>query len=110
MDLHDEFNISLLELDGPILRDLDVEIFEALQSILKSGANMLWVNNPRKGQETPCSGVLEGLARVLHTENPQLVFVTLAMESWGLPTRPCFKNHASLECNPVWHGRWIFRA
>ena len=51
--------------------------------MLSIGASIPWVNSPRKSQEPPSSGTQDGLAGVLLTENPRLVFVTLALDNLG---------------------------
>lgn len=81
--LLNEFCVSLVDIDGPLLSRFDANLFEAIQSTLKSGTNMLWLTRQTTGQEEPCPGIMDGLVRVLRTENPQLVFVTLAVESTG---------------------------
>ena len=89
LNILDEFCISLLEYSGSILNCINEQHFEAFQPILTSGTNMLWVSGLRMGQEQPESGVLDGLARVLRTENPQLVFVTLCLECNDM----CIQDH-----------------
>ena len=84
VDLGSEFCISLLDIDGPIFDGLDGATFGALQALLTSGTNLLWVKDLGKCEVPPCSGILEGLARTLRTENPQLVFVTLALQDLGV--------------------------
>ncbi len=75
--LSDDFCISLVEMGQSVLAHLDAHTFEAVRSTLTTATNMLWVTD----QEQPNSGIMVGLARVLRTENPQLVLVTLALES-----------------------------
>ena len=79
--LLNDFCVSLVDLDGPLLSHFDAKMFNAVQSTLKSGTNMLWLTRQNTAQEQPRAGIMDGLARVLRTENPQLVFVTLAVES-----------------------------
>lgn len=80
-NLHGTFCIVLVEVERPILHTADPQLYRTLKSILGSAGGLLWVTNGG-GQcpETPDSGTVHGLSRVLRTENNKLAFVTLALE------------------------------
>lgn len=82
-DLSQGFCISLLELENPLLRHLDAQSFPSLQLVLSSVQNLLWVTRPSGDQEASDFGIVDGLARVLRSENSKLAFVTMALRSQG---------------------------
>ena len=73
--------LVILDVHGSVLRSLDQEILKGIQAMLASRTKILWVISPASEQERATTGILDGLARVLRTENPQLVLVTLAFET-----------------------------
>ena len=79
--LREIFCISLLELGVPLLRDIERETYRNLQVLLTSAQNLVWVNSKESNKEHLGLGMVEGLRRVLHNENPDHVFVTLSLRS-----------------------------
>ena len=80
-NLRDKCCIILEEQEHPILRDISSKNFNALKSIFSSSKAVLWVTDGWQPPMTPDYGMVQGLARVLRTENSKFNFVTLALES-----------------------------
>lgn len=80
-DISKNICIFLVELGRPFLQNLDAEMFLKLQSILTSAPGVLWVTSGGGNLlESPAFRMIDGLARVLRTEQNGVVFVTLALE------------------------------
>ena len=75
------FYISLLEFDELFISSVEEDEYIVLRRILTGGANMLWVTRPRMGHEQPSFAIIDGLARVLRTENLNLALVTIVLEN-----------------------------
>ena len=79
-DVSERFCISLLELDSPILHDIDQRTFEDLKTVLGSVPGLIWVTSggglvPDK----PEYQTADGLLRTLQSENTMLKAVSLAL-------------------------------
>ena len=77
------FFISLLEIQRPFLQDLDTDRYRTLQRLLCSARDLLWVIQAPK--KSPEYGMVAGLSRCLRSENSNLRFITLSLESLGNP-------------------------
>ncbi len=76
------FYIYLLEIEKPFIRHLDTQRYGDLKKVLSSALELLWVTNGGGTvQRDPNFGMVNGLARVLRSENSQLKFVTMAVEN-----------------------------
>jgi NADPH:quinone reductase-like Zn-dependent oxidoreductase len=78
-NLNAAFCISLLEIDEPAIRDFSEVEYKALQELIVSGAKLLWVTRLGGSDEPPSQGIMDGLSRVLRTEDPALVLVNLEL-------------------------------
>ena len=78
--LQEHFVIFLLELEKPLLNTLDIDTFGSLQAIFSFTRKLLWVTGAGDQHALPDFGMVNGLARVLQSENSNFVFVTLALE------------------------------
>ena len=76
------FYISLLDLEIPILHDLKECDYSGLKSFLLSTDNLLWITGGGGSVEavSPEFGAINGLFRVLQTENCNKKLVTLAVD------------------------------
>ena len=80
-NLQDVFCISVLELGVPFLRDLEIGAYSNLQTLLTTAQHLLWVSGNERDRDPLSIGMVEGLGRVLHNENPSHTFVTLSLRS-----------------------------
>jgi SAM-dependent methyltransferase/NAD(P)-dependent dehydrogenase (short-subunit alcohol dehydrogenase family)/aryl carrier-like protein len=78
-DFSDKFCISLLEITKPTLVSVDEEQFTILRHVLTRVSQVLWVHSSL--DSTPEFNLVEGLFRVLRSENAQITYVTLATQS-----------------------------
>lgn len=84
-NLSGSFLICLLELETPLLCNLDAQTFEALQTTLSFTRQLLWVTSGGSASRTsPEFGMVDGLARVLRSEDNNLAIITLALETLKL--------------------------
>ena len=76
------FYISLLDLEVSILHDLKERDFSVLKTFLLSTDNLLWITGGGGSVEavSPGFGAINGLFRVLQTENHNKKLVTLAVD------------------------------
>lgn len=75
------FYLCLPEVENPFVRDLDLQTYTNLQKVLSSAQGLLWVTKGGgHAQIEPDFSMVNGLARVLRSENAQLKFVTMAFE------------------------------
>ena len=80
-DLSDQFCVSMLEMDRPILHTLDQTSFSHLQSVLTTAKGMVWITSGGGiPAEQPEYQVVDGLLRTVRTENPMLKIVNLALD------------------------------
>ena len=99
LDLAREFLVYLPELEKSILHGLDQQRYESLRSFLSSSRQVLWITTGGgNSRMTAESGLIDGLARVLRSENTALVFVTLALDALASQDG---------ETNAALHGRRI---
>ncbi|KAL8786450.1 MAG: hypothetical protein Q9213_002766 [Squamulea squamosa] len=78
----DNIILFLLELEKPVLYDLDEATFRSLQELAKSSKSILWATAANiKSSLHPRLGMIQGFARVLCTEDNSLSFVTIALEN-----------------------------
>ncbi|KAF2807319.1 ketoacyl-synt-domain-containing protein [Mytilinidion resinicola] len=78
IDLHDKFCICLAELSKPLLADLNESMYLELRSWLSNARGILWVRD--NGNDNPGFHMITGVARVSRSENPDVKFVTLAVD------------------------------
>lgn len=73
--------IFLPEMESPLLADMNQNTFESLQSFFCKAKEILWVTaaDP-KSISSPRLHIVDGLARVLCTENEQLNFITCHLD------------------------------
>ena len=82
VDLHQRFCFVLIEVEEPILADLDAHTFCMLQQVITRAPGLLWVTDGSVDiQERPRKHLVDGLSRVARTEFNMLIFVTLALEN-----------------------------
>ena len=76
------FYISLIDLEIPILHDLNEHDYSSLKIFLLSTDNLLWVTGGGGSVEavSPEFGAINGLFRVLQTEDSNKKLVTLAVD------------------------------
>lgn len=81
-NLSESFCIFLLELESPILHNMNQESFEQLRTMLASTQGLLWATGGGGALwEAPEYQVADGLIRALRTENAMLKAVTMALDS-----------------------------
>ncbi|KAJ5747735.1 uncharacterized protein N7511_009431 [Penicillium nucicola] len=71
--------IVLLELDGSILADMDPTIFQRLQKLALVCHKIIWVTSDAGSDSSPFLRVVDGLFRVLNSEDSRGVFTTLSL-------------------------------
>jgi NADPH:quinone reductase-like Zn-dependent oxidoreductase len=71
----DTMHVFILELDRPVLYDMDKDMFNKVQRLLMSAKRILWVS-----QGSPKSRMVDGLARVVSSEDSRIAFTTLALD------------------------------
>lgn len=77
------FVFSLVELESPLLLDLNDESFAALQCIITKALRLFWVTGGGgTHNKDPRFHLVDGLARVSRTELNKTMFVTLALEQY----------------------------
>lgn len=92
-DLGGYFLVFLLEVEAPFLYDVDAKSWKNLQLTLSSARRLLWVTSGEKSRASLELGMVTGLARVLRSEDVNLTFVTLALESLTLDKRDIAAEH-----------------
>lgn len=77
--------ISLMELEQPFLENLGEEDFNAVKQLILDAGSVMWVN----GLDTPASGMMNGVARVVRNEVPGIKLRTFNAPyiSLGKPAR-----------------------
>lgn len=77
----DSVTIFTDEVFEPVLHELDDLKFTQLKSTLASSGTVIWLSRSTgDGSASPAFGLVDGLARVLRTENPSCKFVTIALD------------------------------
>ncbi|KAL9073303.1 MAG: hypothetical protein Q9157_004798 [Trypethelium eluteriae] len=80
--------VVLVELDGKYLYEMTSHRFHAMQKLLGSARRIVWASmGAGAAFRSPQASLVDGLARVLHTEDSNLQFVTMALEESGIPER-----------------------
>jgi NADPH:quinone reductase-like Zn-dependent oxidoreductase/acyl transferase domain-containing protein len=79
----DSLYICLMEIEMPVLFDVDETVYNWLQRFFLSAKNILWVTNGGGMLESPGYGIIDGLSRVLRTERSDLKMATLALDFHG---------------------------
>jgi len=78
----DTVYLFILELDRPVLYDMNKELFAKVQRLLISTKKIIWVSQGGGTQRaSPKSRMVDGLARVLSAEDGRVVFTTIALDS-----------------------------
>ena len=81
VNLHHRFCFFLIEVEEPLLADLDAHTFVMLQQIITRAPGLLWATDGGgNSQAKPRTHLIDGLSRVARTEFNRLIFVTLALE------------------------------
>ena len=93
----DQDVIMLLEYTGTLLYGIERQDFATMQNIFSAARSILFVTETiGRGITIPQNAVLQGLVRVLHTENPKLALVTLALERSKKDSNESHERAASL--------------
>ena len=71
--------ISLVEVDDPLLMNMDAEQFGMLQKLVLNTANLLWVST-----DNPAGSLAPGMARSVRNENPATQLRTLMLSCKSL--------------------------
>jgi acyl transferase domain-containing protein/NADPH:quinone reductase-like Zn-dependent oxidoreductase len=78
----DKLCIFLTELGQPILANIDVTDFEALQCLLTTVQGLLWVvQGAYVGSSNPDANMIAGLSRTLRSEGTLMKFITLDFDA-----------------------------
>jgi NADPH:quinone reductase-like Zn-dependent oxidoreductase len=78
----DKLCIFLAELSQPILANIDVTEFEALQCLLTTVQGLLWVvQGAYVGSSNPDANMIAGLSRTLRSEGTLMKFITLDLDA-----------------------------
>jgi NADPH:quinone reductase-like Zn-dependent oxidoreductase len=75
--------IALLEMDGPLLADMDQNVFQKIQQLAAGCRKILWIGLNGTGESSPFFRVVDGLFRVLNSEDSRGIFTTLSIDSTG---------------------------
>lgn len=80
-DLQSVFCIFLVEIESPLLSRITANEFAQLRTILTTTRGVIWVTQ-QKDQAVlkPDLNMVNGLARALRSENPEMKFVTVALK------------------------------
>ena len=82
VDLRQRFCFFLVEVEEPLLADLDAHTFVMLQHVITRVPGLIWATNGGGNfKEMPYTHLVDGLSRVARTEFNKLIFVTLALEN-----------------------------
>lgn len=74
--------VFFLELEHPLLRDIQSSDFDKLRNLLPTAKGVLWLSNGGGNLgSSPDVSIVDGLARVLRLENETLKFVTAKLET-----------------------------
>ncbi|KAL8754763.1 MAG: hypothetical protein Q9184_005009, partial [Pyrenodesmia sp. 2 TL-2023] len=76
--------LNLLDLDGPVFKDLSSKELGALQVLVERAHNMLWVTHAQK-QENPWSNAVVGFLRSVSAELPTLRAQVLDFDAAEIP-------------------------
>ncbi|KAF1951581.1 ketoacyl-synt-domain-containing protein [Byssothecium circinans] len=101
-DLDDRSFICLEEAGKSLLSELDEASFNTLKFMLSQGKGMLWVTQAAKNSSSwPDTQMIAGLARVLRSENPARLFVTLSLEDEQMDTESIVRHivQVSAKCD-----------
>ncbi|KAH9869266.1 hypothetical protein IAQ61_006471 [Plenodomus lingam] len=83
----DKLCIFLTELHRPVLANLGVDEFQALQVLLKGVEGILWVTRRGyKDSNNPNSNMISGFSRTLRSEGTVMRFITLDLDMEGSTT------------------------
>ncbi|KAF2117463.1 hypothetical protein BDV96DRAFT_644879 [Lophiotrema nucula] len=78
------FYTCMVEVGAPFLPHLSEASFKQLKTIMAAASGILWVTNGGGESATePGYHMIDGLARTLRTENPNVPFVTLHLKRTG---------------------------
>lgn len=77
-------HVFLPEMERPLLSNLTGETFETFKNIMSTIQSALWITQGGEKCSTPEYSLIDGLGRVLRSENDKLKLVTLALESSNL--------------------------
>ena len=95
----DSVYICLIEIEMPVLFDVDETVYKRLQRFFLTAKNILWVTSGGGMLENPGYGMIDGLSRVLRTERSDLKMATLALDFHGLRKKefkPAVKHIAKI--------------
>jgi NADPH:quinone reductase-like Zn-dependent oxidoreductase/malonyl CoA-acyl carrier protein transacylase len=82
VDGKDKLCIFLCEIDEPLLANLDLAQFKALQALLTSVQGILWVvRGAYTSSKNPDSNMIAGLSRTLRSEGTLMKFTTLDLDA-----------------------------
>lgn len=74
--------LFIIELDRPVLCDIDKELFVKVLRLLISAKKILWFSQGGEAEgASPKSRMIDGLSRVVSSENSSVIFTTLAIDS-----------------------------
>lgn len=90
-------SIVIDSVEAPLLLDPSAETFGHVKRRLLQGGNILWVSfqsSPPSGNKAALKNMINGTARVLRRENPDLHLITVDIQD---PIQPCSDND-ELQC------------
>lgn len=73
--------IVLLELDSPLLAEMNENVFQKVQQLLIGCRKVIWIGSNGAGDSSPFLRVVDGLFRVLNSEDGRGIFTTLSIEN-----------------------------
>jgi NADPH:quinone reductase-like Zn-dependent oxidoreductase len=81
-DSVDRAYIFLIELENPLLESLSPKKFSELRQLLVSAKGLLWLTKQDQcGYAHPAMAMIDGLARVLRTENQRAIVINASLEA-----------------------------
>ena len=79
--VEDKVYICLLEVNTPVLKTADSEIFQKLKALASAARGILWITQGGTNEcMNPEAALITGLARTIRNESSQIRFVTLDLD------------------------------
>lgn len=78
--------VVLLELDNVVVADMNATVFHMLQNLVLNCHRIIWVTSDASRKSSPFFGAVDGLFRVLNSEDSRGFFTTLSLDSTELKT------------------------
>lgn len=101
--------VVTLELEIPVLAQMDKRIFEKLQILVSKCQKIIWVTSGEEDKQSPFLRVVDGFFRVLNSEDSRGVFTTLSMDKSVSHAENILKVIQSMAHDPVPETEYVVR-